>query len=107
MRPFLAMIILLVSTSALAGTPDLVCERRTPQDRIAAVAINGLDMVYDLYGDGELVVYDVFDQAIERHTFPVSTVVGPSQEVLVYQAVLYRGSLMAYCVFNVDDSAYR
>ncbi len=107
MRQFFALFLLLTSTSVFAESPDLLCERRSPQERIVAKAVNVLARPYDLFGDGELVVYDVFDNPIERHSFPVATEVGPSQEVLVHQAVLYHGSLMAYCVFNVDDSAYR
>lgn len=106
MRQILAFFLLLTSTSGFADAPDLLCERREPQERIVAKAVNALDQTFDLFGDGELVVYDVFDNAIERHSFPVAAEIGPEEEVLVYQATLYHGSLMAYCTFNVDDSGY-
>lgn len=106
---FIALFVLFFSApAAFAGaTPDLVCERALPQERIVAKAVNVQANPYELTGDGELVVYDVFDNPIERHSFFVSAELGPEQEVQVYQGVLYHGSQMAYCVFNLDDSAYR
>lgn len=106
---FLAPLFLLFPAFAAFGgsTPDLVCERDLPQERIVAKAVNAQAMPYELMGEGELVVYDVFDNPIERHSFFVSAELGPEQEVQIYQGVLYHGSQMAYCVFSLDDSAYR
>ena len=108
MRFFAVFFLVFPAFAAFGGTtPDLYCERAQPQERIVAKAVNAQAMSYELTGEGELVVYDVFDNPIERHSFFVSAELGPEQEVQVYQGVLYHGSLMAYCVFNLDDSAYR
>ncbi len=108
MRFFASFILVFMASAAFAGPyPDLVCERVLPHERVVAKAVNAQAMPYDLTGEGELVVYDVFDNPLERHSFFVSAELGPEQELLVYQGTLYHGSQMAYCVFNLDDTAYR